>query len=119
MFNFVKSLFAPGPPVPDEFRSPSPDDPDYHSKLAELALKEMKAYRGKVVAQARLDPSLVQSLESDVRRAYEAVAVRTGDVEVARAAFREALRRTFGEDAGILEPLFQKDILERSMEKQR
>ena len=68
MLNFLKSLFAPGPPVPDEFRSPSPDDPDYHSKLAELGLKEMKAYRG---------------------------------------------------NAGILEPLFQKVILERSMEKQR
>ena len=68
MLNFLKSLFAPGPPVPDEFRSPSPDDPDYHGKLAEFALKEMKAYRG---------------------------------------------------NAGILEPLFQKVILERSMEKQR
>lgn len=42
MFDFLKSLFAPGPPVPD-----------YHSKLAELA-------------------SLVSSLDVDARRAYEA-----------------------------------------------
>ena len=41
MFDFLKSLFAPGPPVPD-----------YHSKLAELA-------------------SLVSSLDVDARRAYD------------------------------------------------
>lgn len=74
----------------------------------------MQACRRKAVAQARLDPSLVPSLEVDVRRAYEAVAVRTGDVDVARAVFPDVLRRTSGEEAGILEPLLQKVILERS-----
>ena len=119
MLKFLKSLFAPGSPIPDEPVPLSPDDPNYGDRLADLILGEIKLYQGKTIAKARRDLGLAETLEPDVRRSYEMFVSRVGDGEGHATMFRSAMLRVFGDDAPILEPLLQKVLLQRGLEKQK
>jgi len=97
MLEFLRGLFSPKPATAA--------DPDDRRRFASLVISELKLYNEKLVTGLRRDPSVINQLLPELRRAYEMYVARTDGSPEAKSVFREeAVRILANGDAQLLEP---------------